>query len=216
MLSLPESRLIDLAIPSPYSDSTTVRFSGDSLRMEYTPDIGLGIISRLGIPRAAERIVLDLARSGDQLAGRVRITTYESPIVLHRVPSTPDPREPAITFSSCGDSLRLGGKLVLPPGRGPFPAVIWVTGSDADTREVWQQDARALAAQGVASLLYDKRGVGESAGASHEPAMWTAPSGICARGPISSIPLASACSGTVREPGSSRRWPHVTREFASW
>src|SRR5207237_569636 len=62
----------------------------------------------------------------------------------------------------------LGGMLVLPQGRGPFPAVVFVTGSDPDTREAWQVEAQALAARGVASLLYDKRGVGASNGASHD------------------------------------------------
>jgi len=66
----------------------------------------------------------------------------------------------------------LGGKLVLPAGKGPFPAAVFVTGSDPDTREAWQLEARALADAGVASLLYDKRGVGESAGANHDLASW--------------------------------------------
>src|SRR6266511_2394096 len=48
----------------------------------------------------------------------------------------------------------------------------FVTGSDPDTREAWQFEARALAAHGIASLLYDKRGVGESGGASHDLASW--------------------------------------------
>src|SRR5256714_12583136 len=68
--------------------------------------------------------------------------------------------------------MPLGGMLVLPAGKGPFPAAVFVTGSDPDTREAWQFEARALAGHGVASLLYDKRGVGESSGASHDLASW--------------------------------------------
>jgi len=172
MLTLPESRQIDLAIPSPYSDSTNIAVRGDTLRLEFTPDIGLGFIGRLGIPRADERITLTVVRRGETLAGTLGITTYRSPVVLRQGPSATDPREPSVAFYSTQDSLRLAGKLVLPAGRGPFPAVIWVTGSDADTREVWQYDARALAERGVASLLYDKRGAGESVGASHDLASW--------------------------------------------
>ena len=171
-LTLPESRLIDLAIPSPYSDSTGMTLRGDTLRLEFTPDIGLAVIGRLNLPRDAERIALTLVHTGERLAGSIRITTYESPVVLRRAVTAADPREPAVTFFSTQDSLRLGGKLVLPAGRAPFPTVIWVTGSDPDTREAWQYDARVLAAAGVASLLYDKRGVGESAGASHDLASW--------------------------------------------
>lgn len=169
-LSLPESRLIDLALPSPYSDSSFAAFRNGRLHAEFTPDIGLGIISRI-VPRDLERIVFDGALSGTELRGVLQITSYRSPIRLRRVGAT-HPREPAVAFLSATDSLRLGGKLVLPAGAGPFPAVVFVTGSDPDTREAWQLEARALAAHGIASLLYDKRGVGESRGASHDLASW--------------------------------------------
>jgi hypothetical protein len=61
-LTLPESRQIALAIPSPYSDSTHAGYTGGVLRMEFTPDIGLGFIGRLGIPRVAERIRFEAPR----------------------------------------------------------------------------------------------------------------------------------------------------------
>ncbi len=91
---------------------------------------------------------------------------------MRTVANTASALEPAIHFLSESDGLSLGGNLVLHAGRGPFPAVIFVTGSDPDTREAWQLEARALAKRGVASLLYDKRGVGESIGASHDLASW--------------------------------------------
>ncbi|NJC73574.1 alpha/beta hydrolase [Planosporangium thailandense] len=67
----------------------------------------------------------------------------------------------------------LAGSLRLPAGSGPFPAVLLITGSgpldrNADHRRlpigVSRQLADAFAARGVASLRYDKRGVGESTG----------------------------------------------------
>jgi pimeloyl-ACP methyl ester carboxylesterase len=171
-LSLPQSRLIDLAIPSPYSDSASVGYSGGTLTAEFTPDIGLGFIGNLGVPRDSERIVFRGRREGDELRGTIRVTRFESPIALRKDRCAPRWREPEIFFYSRGDSLRLGGKLVLPDGKGPFPAVVFVTGSDPDTREAWQEEARALAAHGVASLLYDKRGIGASSGANHDLASW--------------------------------------------
>lgn len=171
-LALPESRLIDLEIPSPYSDSTAASFRNGQLRLEYTPDIGLGFIGKLGVPRDDERIALAGAFEGDALRGSLRITSYTSPVELRRDGCMSRWREPEIFFTSANDSLRLGGKMILPDGRGPFPTVVFVTGSDADTREAWQLEARTLAAAGVASLLYDKRGVGASAGASHDLASW--------------------------------------------
>ena len=168
-LSLPESRLVDLELPSPYSDSSYATYVNGHLHAEFTPDIGLAIISRI-VPRDEERIVVDCDLRGNELTGTIRITSYKSPITLRR--EAESPREPGIHFSSARDSMRLGGKLILPSGRGPFPAAIFVTGSDPDTREAWQLEAKVLAASGIASLLYDKRGVGESAGANHDLAAW--------------------------------------------
>ncbi|HSE53203.1 MAG TPA: hypothetical protein VLB00_13500, partial [Gemmatimonadales bacterium] len=170
LISLPESRMVDLAIPSPYSDSVSVTLADGLLRAEWTPDIGLGFIGNLGVPRDDERITIAVRRRGDALTGEIRITSYRSPVTLVR--AVPPPRERSIAFHSSGDSLRLGGMLVLPEGRGPFPAMVWVTGSDPDTRLAWAYEARVLAARGIASLLYDKRGVGESSGASHDLASW--------------------------------------------
>jgi pimeloyl-ACP methyl ester carboxylesterase len=67
----------------------------------------------------------------------------------------------------------LAGTLVLPDGPGPFPAVLLASGSGPLDRnsnyrrarfEVARQLAHALAEGGLASLRYDKRGVGETPG----------------------------------------------------
>ena len=170
-LSLPESRLTALELPSPYSDSSYATYRSNHLHAEFTPDIGLGFIGRI-VPRDEERIVFDGDLVGGELRGVIRITAYRSPIRLRRVQPSAASRETNIHFYSDGDSLRLGGRLIFPAGRGPFPAVIFVTGSDPDTREAWSIEARALAAKGIAALTYDKRGVGESSGASHDLASW--------------------------------------------
>ncbi|MEV4458952.1 alpha/beta fold hydrolase [Microbispora sp. NPDC049633] len=76
-----------------------------------------------------------------------------------------------LTFTSAGE--RLAATLTLPAGDGPFPAALLVPGSgpvnrDSDHRRlplgVTRQLAEALAAAGIASLRYDKRGVGASTG----------------------------------------------------
>src|SRR2546423_4270364 len=169
-LSLPESHLVDLELPSPYSDSSQATFRHRHLHAEFTPDIGLGIIGKI-VARQDERIVFDGDVDVNELRGTLRITNYSSPITLRRA-SVESSREPGIHFASALDSMPLGGKLVLPAGKGPFPAAVFVTGSDPDTREAWQLEARVLANSGIASLLYDKRGVGESAGANHDLASW--------------------------------------------
>jgi uncharacterized protein len=80
-------------------------------------------------------------------------------------------RENSITFSSAGHTL--AATLTVPDGEGPFPAALLVPGSgpvdrDSDHRRlplgITRELARALARTGLASLRYDKRGVGASDG----------------------------------------------------
>jgi pimeloyl-ACP methyl ester carboxylesterase len=68
--------------------------------------------------------------------------------------------EEAVHFAS-GD-VTLAGTLILPEGSQPHPAVVLFHGSGPQTRDLFT--ARWFAAQGIAALAYDKRGVGESSG----------------------------------------------------
>lgn len=60
--------------------------------------------------------------------------------------------------------VRLAGTLYLPRGAGPHPAAVVVHGSGPETRANYAFYARHLARHGVAALVYDKRGTGESTG----------------------------------------------------
>ncbi|HKU16281.1 MAG TPA: alpha/beta fold hydrolase [Steroidobacteraceae bacterium] len=64
--------------------------------------------------------------------------------------------------------LSLRGKVVLPDssqwGPGPFPAVVIVHGSEADSAVDYYSDPYIYAANGFAALAFDKRGTGESQG----------------------------------------------------
>ena len=71
------------------------------------------------------------------------------------------PREEVIFRS--GD-VTLAGTLTLPPGDGPHPAVIFIHGSGPDSRENYRFYADLFARHGIATLIYDKRGVGASTG----------------------------------------------------
>src|SRR5215831_11815101 len=75
-------------------------------------------------------------------------------------PTQASPREESIRFVSGKNTL--SGTLVLPPGAGRHPAVVLFHGSGPQRRDLFT--ARWFAAQGVAALGYDKRGVGESQG----------------------------------------------------
>ena len=68
--------------------------------------------------------------------------------------------EETVHFAS-GD-ITLAGTLILPEGSQPHPAVVLFHGSGLQKRDLIT--ARWFAAEGIAALAYDKRGVGESGG----------------------------------------------------
>jgi uncharacterized protein len=70
--------------------------------------------------------------------------------------------ERGVTFTSAG--VELAGSLLVPSGSGPYPAVAIVHGAEFGTRETYRLLASHLARRGVAALIYDKRGTGESTG----------------------------------------------------
>jgi uncharacterized protein len=71
-------------------------------------------------------------------------------------------QEREVAFAS-GD-VRLAGSLFLPSGAGPHPALAIVHGAGPHNRESYRLLASSLASAGVAALIYDKRGTGESKG----------------------------------------------------
>jgi pimeloyl-ACP methyl ester carboxylesterase len=87
-------------------------------------------------------------------------------------PAKPYPyREEDVSFENSTAGIRLAGTLTIPPGKGPFPAVVLVAGSGAHDRDEALMGHRPflvlsdyLTRRGIAVLRYDKRGVGESGG----------------------------------------------------
>ena len=72
-------------------------------------------------------------------------------------------REEEVRFRN-GD-VDLAGRLLVPEGRGPHPAIVLVHGWGARTRnDVGKIAADVFARHGIAALVYDKRGPGGSAG----------------------------------------------------
>jgi len=76
--------------------------------------------------------------------------------------STPDAAVGGPTFPS--GSVRLSYALDLPPGPGPFPAVVFGHGSGRTTKDEAMAVKSRMTQAGFAVLRYDKRGVGESTG----------------------------------------------------
>jgi uncharacterized protein len=71
-------------------------------------------------------------------------------------------QEQPIEFRN-GD-VKLTGSLLLPKYEKPLPAVIFVHGAGPQTREQYRKQAEYFVSQGIAALIYDKRGTGQSGG----------------------------------------------------
>jgi len=91
-----------------------------------------------------------------------------------RRPQTPRPpfpyRAEDVAFDSA-PGVRLAGTLTLPPGKGPFPAAVLITGSGAQDRDETLMEhkpflvlADALTRRGIAVLRDDDRGFARSTG----------------------------------------------------
>lgn len=70
--------------------------------------------------------------------------------------------EENVTFDN--GSARLAGTLLLPQDDGPHPALVFLHGSGPHPREIVRPYAEAFTSLGIACLIFDKRGSGESTG----------------------------------------------------
>jgi hypothetical protein len=77
--------------------------------------------------------------------------------------------EHAVEFHN--QDVKLAGSLLLPTSEAPLPAVLFVHGAGPQTREPYREAGEYFASQGIAALIYDKRGTGQSGGGyeSHRP-----------------------------------------------
>ncbi len=89
---------------------------------------------------------------------------FKVPVVLTR--STPPKTLPRhrVTFSN-GD-VDLVGELILPETKGPYPAIIIMKGSSPRNKEhfLYRHFGEDFARRGIAVLIHDPRGIGESTG----------------------------------------------------
>lgn len=110
------------------------------------------------------RQTMTLTHTGGLLRGGWQEPTYEeiAEVSLERIEAASAPGERRVSID--GPAGSLGVSLILPPGSGPFPGVVFLHGSGPQPRDASRWAAHALAEEGIASLIFDKRGVGESAG----------------------------------------------------
>ncbi|PKL06975.1 MAG: alpha/beta hydrolase [Spirochaetae bacterium HGW-Spirochaetae-9] len=136
-----------------------------------------------------------LSSDGSSLAGTLKQGGAAFPLLLQRAEPSPAPAmqdkasssAPArpqlpvapfpyeaidLDFPNTKAGISLAGTLTVPEGPGPFPAVVLVTGSGAQSRDEEIMGHKSflviadyLSRRGIAVLRYDDRGVGGSGGA---------------------------------------------------
>jgi pimeloyl-ACP methyl ester carboxylesterase len=147
---------------------TSIRFSSDSWmvmdwpvgELKYEPP---KLHFNLG-GDSGDQTAFDGALDGDTIAGRFAGSEGKGSFSLRRVASVPLPYSiEDVSFRN--GSVTLSGSLLIPRTQGPHPAIILVHGSLAETR--WGTImffADRFARRGIAALVYDKRGTGDSTG----------------------------------------------------
>jgi len=158
----------ETALDEVASDGTHLHFAVRKLNLSYD-----------GIWSEAEKAWKgNLRFQGDYPLTLKRATAADMGAVVHERPqeeaiaAEPKPYvQREVLFNDSASHNQLAGTLSLPMGKGPFPAIVLISGTGRNTRDedVWGHKvflvlADALARKGFAVLRYDKRGVGGSSG----------------------------------------------------
>ena len=135
----------------------------------------------LKIEQAGSSFVGKVLDNGAKLDGIWTQPGISAPLVLRRAAAsvqaatkfkaTPPYRETDVSFLNPATRQHLGGTLTVPAGEGPFAAVVLLSDSGPQNRDVevpgyrmFGQLADYLTRHGIAVLRFDDRGVGQSGG----------------------------------------------------
>jgi dienelactone hydrolase len=107
---------------------------------------------------------LSLRYEDERISGEWRAPGYDevATVSLDRIQALEDVPEERVAI--VGPAGSLGASVILPEGDGPFPGVVFLHGSGPQLRDANRWAAQELSRYGIASVVYDKRGVGESEG----------------------------------------------------
>ena len=158
--------------PQPFP-VTKIEFTGDILQWEVT---SLGA-SYEGKANAAKTEIIGTFQQGGgafplTLKRVAKVQPAEKPKPKQQEPTRPYPyNEEEVTVSNKAQNVTLAGTLTLPRAKGPFPAVLLITGSGPQDRDEALLGHRPflvlsdyLTRRGIAVLRVDDRGVGKSTG----------------------------------------------------
>jgi fermentation-respiration switch protein FrsA (DUF1100 family) len=138
---------------------------------------------KLELKKLKASFVGKMSDDGKELTGTWKQAGGELPLTLKRLDKAPDyarPQDPKkpypygeeeVNFENKKAGVKFAGTLTIPKGKGPFPAVVLLTGSGAHDRDESLMGhkpflvlADHLTRNGIVVLRYDDRGVGGSTG----------------------------------------------------
>jgi hypothetical protein len=143
---------------------SSLNFAIDSLGVVFDGKIGADLTSVDGtFTQGGRPLPLALKRIKDQTELQTRHPQN---------PVKPYPyREEEVTYASRAAGNRPAGTLTIPPGKGPFPAVLLISGSGPNDRDETVFGHKPflvlsdyLTRKGIVVLRADKRGIGKSTG----------------------------------------------------
>jgi uncharacterized protein len=141
---------------TPTYDIPELGLFGESVKLfePAVPDVRVGILYGSFL----------LHLSGDDLTGLREAKSGRLTLHLKRMAGTR--RYDTVDLNLRGPAGSIAGRLYVPHGRGPYPLVVVVPGSGEQGLATWEYRGNAdiIAQHGAVAFVYDKRGVGRSAG----------------------------------------------------
>jgi alpha/beta superfamily hydrolase len=108
---------------------------------------------------------LEMRKDGEQqLVGTWSEKRFKAPAEVTLVKVTDEPPLTEKPASIKGPTGLLSAAVILPSGEGPYAAVVHLHGAGPQPKDASRFAARELARNGIASIIFDKRGVGSSKG----------------------------------------------------
>ncbi|HEY4147682.1 MAG TPA: alpha/beta fold hydrolase [Chitinophagaceae bacterium] len=146
----------------PCSDA---RLNGDSVHLQI-PEVQASYRGRM----VSDSLVTGLFVQGTGIPLTLKKVAVVTALKRPQTPVPPFPyRSEDVEYDNSDKSLHYGATITIPPGKGPFPAVVLITGSGAQNRdeEIFEHKPFAvladyLARRGIIALRVDDRGIGKS------------------------------------------------------
>jgi pimeloyl-ACP methyl ester carboxylesterase len=128
------------------------------VRRLFPRDVGFAIGPGFALPSPVELAIRFIRNDLNQITSVGLRRPGAQEIIATRVPL----ESPEVSFK--GEDATLAGTLLVPPGKGPHPAVVLLHGSGRLTRWSFGPYPHFFTSLGLAVLVYDKRSSGASTG----------------------------------------------------